>query len=126
MKKLYEDINIIIVESDLVDLPVVFTKNYMNVDYLYVKNVTGLNRFYADNGLSLGLKSFNRFSKAEIINDRLEVILIKDMILCEVMNSLLIKLLKENLQWLNSSILTIVEKEKVKEYIKLEEGKSEI
>lgn len=113
MKKLYEDINMIVVESNLVDLPIAIAKNYMGFTPLDVEEKTGLRQFYMDKGLSIGLWEWNRFSKVGLDNDP-NISVEKDGV---VLDKVLLELLKENPQWLDSSILTKAEKEEVRQLI---------
>lgn len=108
----YQDINIVIIQSDIG--LIAMTKNYLpvNVDEAneIVSNVLNENEYFIDNTLRNGLSDI----KYKVIIKPFNIDVVEDSEEEEIITSTVYNVLIENLNWLNSSNLTESEKNKFK------------
>lgn len=117
----YQDINIVIIQSDIG--LIAMTKNYLpvNVDEAneIVSNVLNENEYFIDNTLRNGLSDI----KYKVIIKPFNIDVVENSEEEEIITSTVYNVLIENLNWLNSSNLTESEKNKFKnKLIKIKEG----
>lgn len=117
----YQDINIVIIQSDIG--LIAMTKNYLpvNVDEAneIVSSTLNENEYFIDNTLRNGLSDI----KYKVIIKPFNIDAVEDSEEEEIITSTVYNVLIENLNWLNSSNLTESERNKFKsELIKIKEG----
>lgn len=117
----YQDINIVIIQSDIG--LIVTTKNYLSVNVdesnEIVSNVLNENEYFIDNTLRNGLSDI----KYKVVIKPFDISVVENSKEEEIITSTVYNVLIENLNWLNSSNLTESEKNKFKnKLIKIKEG----